>query len=112
MKSAKVILIATLLVFTTASLTNADGFKLQPKTNSVIYVSVMQALEVPGLASAMIRQINPDFLGCRCQAIYSKKVRFLNVTYVISGTEQEWESFFKWGYLLIGRDHNADVNES
>lgn len=106
MKTVKIIMIATLLVFTTVSLTNADGFKAKPKSN-IIYLTVAQALEVPGLAAVMIRQLNPGFLGCRCQSIYSQRVIFLKVTYVISGTEQEWESFFKWGYLLISEDHEA-----
>jgi hypothetical protein len=111
MKTVKVVLIASLLVFTTVSYTSADGINIKPPTN-VINVTIVQALGIPGLGAAMLQQLNVGFLGCGCQSRYTAYVKFQNRTYAISGTEHEWRVFFKWGYLLIGEDHNVVVGDN
>jgi hypothetical protein len=100
MKTLKLVLIATILVFTTANVTHADGFKLKPK-HKVIRVTLVQAMAVPGLPAAMVQQIDDDFLGCGCQAYYTAEVNLGNITYLITGSEREWTVFFYWFPGLI-----------
>lgn len=111
MKTVKILMIATLLVLTTASITNADGFKEKPK-NKTIHVTLVQAIGIPGLAASMFQQLNQGFLGCGCQSTYTVTVTFQNVIYIVTGTEREWKAFFKWGELVIQEDTNLVVGDN
>ena len=102
MKTAKLVMIVTLLVFTTVSITNADGFKEKRPKNKVIYVTLVQALGVPGLAATMLQQLDDEFLGCGCQAYYTQSVTQNNLIYKVTATGPEWSAFLNWGGIKIG----------
>ena len=106
MKTVKVLMIATLLVFTAVSITSADGFKQKPKSK-IINVSMIQALGVPGLPAAMLQQLDAEqLIGCGCSSYYIADVTLQSVIYRITGTEQEWAAFFNWGGIIIVDDSN------
>jgi hypothetical protein len=101
MKTVKLVLVATLLVLASVSVTNADGFHRNPNIK-VVDITLLKAMAIPGLPAIMLQQINQSsFLGCGCQASYTAHVYFNGVLYVISGSEREWEVFFRWGQTAI-----------
>lgn len=101
MKTTKVLIFASLLVFTSVSLSNAGGFE-KPKTSKIVVqriinISLMQAVGVPGLPAAMLLQLNQEEVtGCDCTNI-TVDVTLGNVIYRISGSKQQWTLFFKTG---------------
>ena len=110
MKTAKVLLLATLLVFTTVSITNADGIGQKKNKAKTINVTLVQALGVPGLPTAMLQQLDEEqLIGCGCSSSYTANVTLGNVIYRITGTQQEWTAFFNWGGILIGDDISINL---
>jgi len=106
MKTAKVILVAMVLVFTAVSISSADGIKEKPKYK-VVNLTIAQAMYVPGLPQTMLLQLNEQsLLGCGCQAEYTADVTYQNVLYKITGTQQQWVVFFNWAGIIIGNDNN------
>ena len=111
MKTAKLVLIATILVFTTVSISNADGFKVLP-ISKIVNVTLVQAIQIPGLPAAMVQQLNPAFLGCGCQSYYTQSVSYDGLIFKITGTGPEWTAFFNWSGVLIGIVNVNDGNET
>ena len=112
MKTARILLIAVLLVFTAVSITNADGFKEKPKYK-ILNVTMVQALGVPGLPAAMSQQLDKEeLIGCGCSTFYVADVILQNVMYRITGSQQEWVVFFNWADFIIGDDHNIIISDN
>ena len=106
MKTAKVLIFATLLVFTSVSILNAGGFEKQKKTR-ILNVTLVQALGIPGLPSAMLQQVNEDEVtGCDC-AYYTADVTMGNTTYRVTGTKQEWILFFNYWEIMVQEENNV-----
>ena len=94
MKTAKILIFATLLVFTSVSISNADGFAKKPPAKKVINITLLQAIQDPALVIAMYQQIDPGFLKYN-QASYTKEVTFHNYLVRVTGTAEQWIQFFK-----------------
>lgn len=113
MKTVKVLMIATLLVFTAVSITNADGFNQKQKKYKVINVSMIQALGVPGLPAAMHQQLDAqELIGCGCSSYYTADVTLQNIVYRITGTQQEWAVFFNWVGIVVEDDNNIIIGNN
>ena len=107
MKAAKVLIFATLFVFTSVSILNADGFTDRRTKAKIVNVTLIQALGVSGLPAAMLNQLDQEALiGCGCSSSYTADVYMGNLIYRITGTEQEWTVFFNWGGILLEDDNN------
>ena len=105
MKTAKVLIFAVLFVFTSVSVTNADGFGEKLKKTKIINVTLVQALGVPGLPAAMLQQLDEQvLLGCGCSSTYTADVTLQNVVYRITGTQQEWVLFFDYAGIIVNDD--------
>lgn len=109
MRTFKVGIIAMLLVFTSVSLTNADGFKQKPKLK-IVQVTLVQAMGIPGLPAVMLQQLDESMIGCGCQSSYTEDVVHNNVIYLITGSQQEWQFFFTWGGIVFEDDSNIIIN--
>lgn len=94
MKTAKVLIIATLLVFTSVGISNADGFTKAPPAKKVISITLTQAIQNPDLVIAMYQQLDPGFLKSN-QAVYTKDILFQNYIVRVTGTAGQWMQFFR-----------------
>lgn len=94
MKTVKFALIAAIVACTMVSLANADGFKGKPQPLRVVNVSIVKAVTVPGLAQAMVEQIDKDELLKSPLAAYVAYVSLNGITYRIYGTRNQWIRFF------------------
>jgi hypothetical protein len=103
MKMLKLVLIAMILVFSVAGAANAEGFKSKPVASTaskVVKLSLAKALQIPGLVTAIKQQINPQEILNSNGKSYTALVIYQNVTYLITGTHQEWILFMVY-YNLI-----------
>ena len=101
MKTFKLVMIAAMLVISAVKITNADGIA-EKRSSKVINLTLIQALHVPGLPVAMLKQLDERFLGCGCEMspsikYYTQDVLYNNIIYRITGTYQEWMAFFHRG---------------
>ncbi len=106
MKSLRVIVIAMLVSVAFAAQTSAEKFKVDPNKNKV-YISVTQASQVPGLAEAMHRSLNPNFLMKDKQS-YTITFYWLNIIYVVSGNYEQWADFF-WPKVVMPGTTRTDI---
>ena len=93
MKTLKLTILATILAFTMVSVANADGFKIRP-AQKVINITLVQAIQIPGLVSAMYQQIDPNSLNTG-QETYTFMVVYQDRHYRITGTHDQWIIFFR-----------------
>ena len=104
MKTAKVLIFATLLVFTSASISNAGGFEKQKKYK-LVNVTLIEALGVPGLPPVMLQQLDiEDVLECDCTS-FTANVTMGTAIYRITGSRQQWILFFEYGGFLLQEDN-------
>jgi hypothetical protein len=95
MKTLKLALVATVVAFAMVTVTYADDFQSKVKPTKVIILSLDKVMSVPGLAGAILIQVNPaDFLG-GTQLVYVAQVNYNGAIYRISGTLMQWLNFFK-----------------
>lgn len=98
MKTSKIILLMTVVAFAVVSLSaKADGFEKTLKHGKVVNLDLEQAARVPGLVSYMHRYLEPDFLNVNQQS-YSVEIIYMHNTFKITGSYEQWVSFFwpKW----------------
>jgi hypothetical protein len=93
MKTLKLTILATILAFAMVSVANADGFKTRP-AQKVINITLLQAIQNPGLVSAMYQQIDPNSLNTG-QETYTFVVVYQGYNYRITGTHDQWMIFFR-----------------
>jgi len=99
MKTLKSAFIAVLLTFSVVGIAKSDGFGTLKPPKNVIYVSLQQAVQNPGLLFAMKQQLDPGFLSTNQQS-YTVSVNYQHYRFMITGTYEEWKLFFsplKWG---------------
>lgn len=94
MKTLKLLIIATLLTFTAASVTNADGFRKRPVVKQAVSVTIEKAIQVPALVVAMHQQISPNILYLYLGPTLTVDVNYLQVIYRITGSRGQWLDFF------------------
>lgn len=109
MKNLKLILIALLVSVAYVAETSAGSFKTDPNKNKV-YISVSQVNHVPGLAEAMQRSLNPNFLKKDMQS-YTVTFYWLNIIYVVSGSYEQWADFF-WPKVVMPGTQRSDKRVS
>jgi hypothetical protein len=96
MKSLRFIAIAVLLA--TAIVNSASAG--EPRTNltrNVIKVTLYEAIQSPGLVAAMHQQLTGGFLGGPAIHDITLRVTFEGHVYMITGTQDQWELFFRSG---------------
>ena len=96
MKTLKLIMIAAILVFSVAGVADAGGLKSKPSvisTKKVVILTLEKAIQFPGLVAAMVQQINPLDILNNGNKSYTAQVIYQNVTYQITGSQQEWILF-------------------
>ncbi len=96
MKTTKLILAIAFLAISTMAFSQslmADQNDPEPMLSTKI--SLFNAVQNPALVSTMKIQLDPSFLyGPWGQRIYTVKVKFYKVEYIIWGTRTEWINFF------------------
>jgi hypothetical protein len=99
MKNVKSILIAAVLICTMINVATAGGFS--PKPKKIVDITINQVFKYHGLVISMLQQIDPDFLNNN-QQVYTVKVLHQGTLYLISGTYEQWVTFFKlrWKYPI------------
>ena len=96
MKTLKLVLIATVLVFTSVSLTNADGFKERPpKFIKIVNLSINQAVQDQGLVMAIYDQIDWKIFIGDLHYPYMAEILYRKSLYRINGTRNQWVIFFR-----------------
>jgi hypothetical protein len=98
MKTLKSAVIAVLLTFTVVGIAKSDGVGSIKPPKNVIYLTLQQAVQNPGLLAAMKQQLDPGFLNTN-QPSYTVSVNYQQYIVMITGTYQQWKLFFtpKWG---------------
>jgi hypothetical protein len=94
MKTAKVLIIAILLVITSIGISNADGFTKAPPAKKIISITLVQANQNPDLLIAMYQQLDPGFLKSN-QASYTRDIKYNNYIVRVTGSYEQWMLFFK-----------------
>ena len=103
MKSLKFALIAAIVACTMVSLARDGRTNTEPRKVAVI--SFSQAIQNPGLVVAIYQQVDPGFLNNYVQNALVDVV-YNGTLYRISGTYENWVSFFnnRWLYMRDSRN--------
>jgi len=99
MKKLKLFLIVAIVATAMMNYASAEGFKSKPAMkltdhNVVKNLTLLEAIQVPGLVSAMYRQLSGGFLGGPGIHYYTFSVKYQKDTYMITGTYDQWSLFF------------------
>jgi hypothetical protein len=95
MKNLRIAVIAVLAAFTIVSLANADDFKSKPVFKKVVNVTLDKAGLIPGLIPAIYEQVDEEvILDLPNTDVYIAQVQFQGNTYRITGTRNQWLTFF------------------
>jgi hypothetical protein len=92
MKALKLAMVAVLIACTTVCLASTDGIKEKP--NHVYNVTLLKALSIPGLADAIMEQVDFGFLKVEAPT-YTVEVTLERDLYRITGTRAQWLAFYK-----------------
>jgi hypothetical protein len=99
MKTLRFLLIAGLVAITVSGFSKADeDNNLFKSDQKVIYLDFEEIYLVPGLVEVMHRRLDGSFLLDEEQTIYTVDVDYLHTIFRITGTYEQWVSFFwpKW----------------
>ena len=66
----------------------------EPAPTLSVKMALKVAMQNDGLVKAMYAQLDPRFIQDADQRIYTAKVLYRNVSFVIWGTKLEWKHFF------------------
>ena len=94
MKTLKISLVAVVLSFLVVSVASAGISKPVNDSKKVVYLTLIQAIQDPSLVKAMYQQLNVGFLSVQ-RLVYSQSISFQGYSYVISGTYDQWATFFR-----------------
>jgi len=90
MKATKIVMIVALMAFVAMAYADVD-----PGPNSLsIKISLKAAKQDRGLVHAIYQQVDPRLLLQGEQPLYTAKVKYRKVTFVIYGKYKEWADFF------------------
>lgn len=94
MKTLKLVLIAALI--STALVNSAFADEARPQSGkNVIKLTYLEAIQSPGLVAAMHAQLSGGFLGGPALTQITLRVVYNNHVYMISGTQDQWDLFFR-----------------
>jgi hypothetical protein len=99
MKTLKYLLIAGFALITLSGFSKTDEDKNQlKKEQKVIYLDFEEIYMVPGLVEVMHRRLDGSFLLHEGQTIITVDVDYWHTIFRITGTYEQWVSFFwpKW----------------
>ena len=100
MKTLKLVMIMAIFAFTTVAIAEHPS-KINPNKRT-IELTFEQAIQNPGLVSAMHNQLHDDFLGTNTnQQMYTVTVAYMNYNFRITGTHNQWSLFFRYTNLLL-----------
>lgn len=100
MKTLKLVLIAALI--STALVNNAFATEVRPQSGkNVIQLTFLEAIQSPGLVAAMHSQLSGGFLGGPALTKITLRVIYNNHTYMITGTQDQWNLFFNCGGITL-----------
>ena len=95
MKATKLILAIAFFTFSTMAFAQtARPDQNEPAPTLSVKMALRVAIQNPALVKAMKVQLDPSFLQKPDQRIYTVKVLYRNVTFIIWGTRIEWKHFF------------------
>ncbi len=102
MKTTKLILAIAFFAFSTMVFSQtARPDQNEPEPTLSCKISLKDAMQINQLVLAMRIQLDPSFLeGPYYQRVYTVKVKFHKVVYIIWGTRTEWKDFFN-GHIPI-----------
>jgi hypothetical protein len=109
MKTLRLVLICAFIATAMVNNANADGFTSKP-AKKVINMTLVQAIQNPGIRAAMLQQLDPSFLSNNEQS-YIVDVTYQNYIIRIIGTYDQWALFFRNNWTDLGQIHPASVNE-
>ena len=95
MKTTKLILAIAFLAFSTLAFSQTE--RTNQNEPGLIFsskISYKSAIHNQTLVRAMKAQLDPSFLQGPPQRIYTVKVKFPRVIFIIWGTRNEWKNFF------------------
>ncbi|MCD4681932.1 MAG: hypothetical protein K8R86_01505 [Bacteroidales bacterium] len=97
MKATKFVLIIAMLAF--VSMSYADK---KPGPTLTVKISLTKAIQNPGLVRAIYNQVSERTLLAQEQnGLYTAKVNYHRVVYVIYGKYEEWRNFFVMDPILL-----------
>jgi hypothetical protein len=98
MKALRIAMIATLVAFALATVANTDGWGTKP-AKKIVNMTFQQAIQMPELVTAMYQQLDKELIKDELP-VYTLTVELKNFTVRISGSYEQWNSFFrlKWYY--------------
>lgn len=103
-------MIAALVIFTVLNSAKGNVVRENPEGKKIKQVTLQQAEKIPGLITAMYRQINSAELLTSHSRIYVATVTFQGTTFLISGTLDQWVRFFKReGLPPVNKQRPANV---
>ena len=92
MKTTKLIMIVAFFSFAAMGFSGED-VKTGPFS---VKITLQNAIEIPGLVTAIHQQLDPGFLlEPRQPRVFTAEIRFNHVLYVISAPIPEWREFFR-----------------
>ena len=100
MKSLKFILVAVFFAATTMIDANAGKPKI-PRASNNVYLSLVEAIQNPGLVNAMHQQINPNFVGEPEIQYLTYRVTYKDHLYLITGAVEQWDLFFSYRWFRL-----------
>jgi len=103
MKTSKILMIVTVFAIAMMSSSITSHVNATPTTKTVVQLNITEAIQNAGLVKAMYEQLNPNFLELNMQ-VYTQVVYHNNVIWVISGTANQWELFFRARVLYVKLD--------
>lgn len=97
MKTTKAVLITAMFLFAMVTTVNAEHASKIDPSKRTINLSFAQAMQNPGLVTAMYQQLHDDFLysGLNRQT-YTEIVSYNGYYYKITGTYNQWFLFFRY----------------
>jgi hypothetical protein len=95
MKSRRLVIIATLVFFAIVSVANAGEVPGNKPGGKVIDITLNQAMSNLGLVAAINQQVSINEVLNSTSIIYTAQVSYQDHLFQITGTHDQWISFFK-----------------
>jgi hypothetical protein len=111
MKTMKLILVSVFLTLVTLGFAKQDKDSASQANREVevIYLNFSQIYFVPGLVEVMHRRLDGDFLSNN-QPSYTVDVIHFHVVFRITGTYDQWLTFFYPKWLAPAKNKSFTIN--
>jgi len=101
MKTIKAVLITATFFFAMVTMVNAEHASKIDPSKRTISLTFEQAMQNPGLVTAMYQQIHNDFLNSGINRhTYTQTVSYNGYNFRITGTYNQWKLFFRYQYIV------------